>query len=687
MTMPPPAPSRDEVALATALSDFHRRQSQGEAASPARYREALGDLYPEFQELVAVEGVLDQSLEAARTPALPRVFGRYTFTAQLGRGGMGTVFLADDQKLGRQVAVKVLHGGFAHADPGLRRRFLQEAHLCGTIRDDHIVAIHDADEHEGELFFVMDVVPGESLADRLRRGERPAHAELARGLRDVARALHKVHAASIVHRDVKPGNILITPEGKYVLTDFGLARRLEGTRVTRSGQLLGTLPYMSPGQLRGAPDAATPASDVYGLGAVLYEALTGRLPFSDADSDALLDRILHDRPARPRDLDPAIPRGLEAIALRALEKRPGDRPPTAAALADELEVWLEGGTPRPPPSRASRVLRAARENVLALASAALLLVGGALLLAQWLATRPGHVQVHAPYDEDLLAEVDVLLDGREVGRSGREPLRLELPPGRYVFAAQAPGFGLREDTWHVEAGATSMLRLYLGKVVDPARVEAWRTWLKALRAEPVSSSRSGAFVPPPLYVLAPSGDVRPADLARGWCLNLEAGTDGGTLTLRRGAEVLWSAPFARGGALALARGAFPDRVLAGLRPGDRLAFAWTPADGSGGASSEARVVEAPEAEDAQRRIARLLDPQLELTGRLAAESWLGHGLACAALDASLEHVRRFPGDPAAWTLLQAVVGRLDRRALLIDDIDAHLAHGHPAPALPAARRR
>lgn len=268
--------------------------------------------------------------------------GDYEILAELGRGGMGIVYKARQKSLGWVVALKTLLA-CGPADSIEAQRFLSEAAAAAHLRHPNIVAVHDVGEANGKCFYTMDYFDGLSLAERLKAGplpERPA----AQYLLTIARAIQHAHTAGILHRDLKPGNILLDASDVPHLTDFGLAKRLEAdSSQTRTGMILGTPSYMAPEQAAGTKDLG-PACDVYGLGAVLYELLTGRPPFrSDTPLDTLL-HVLERPPAPPRLLNPKLARDLETICLKCLEKDPRDRYPSAAALADDLERFLHGAS-------------------------------------------------------------------------------------------------------------------------------------------------------------------------------------------------------------------------------------------------------------------------------------------------------------------------------------------------------
>jgi serine/threonine-protein kinase len=261
--------------------------------------------------------------------------GQYDIEREIGRGGMGIVYLARDLKLDRPVAIKTLPTHLA-GSPDVRERFLREARTAAHLSHPSIVPIHRADEIAGQVFFVMGYVDGESLAQRIQERGRPAFAETVAQLRDVALALGYAHAHGVVHRDVKAENILIERStGRAVVTDFGIARLAESKQLTATGQVLGTVHYMSPEQVSG--EAMDGRSDVYALGVVAFLALSGKFPFdSDTPSAILVSHVTRPAP-RLADAAPDVPVAITAIVDRCLAKDPNDRFETCGALAEALD--------------------------------------------------------------------------------------------------------------------------------------------------------------------------------------------------------------------------------------------------------------------------------------------------------------------------------------------------------------
>ncbi len=261
--------------------------------------------------------------------------GQYDIEREIGRGGMGIVYLARDLKLDRPVAIKTLPAHLA-GSPDVRERFLREARTAAHLSHPSIVPIHRADEIAGQVFFVMGYVDGESLAQRLLERGRPPFAETIAQLRDVALALGYAHARGVVHRDVKAENILIERvTGRALVTDFGIARLAESKQLTATGQVLGTVHYMSPEQVSG--DAIDGRSDVYSLGVVAFLALSGKFPFdSDTPSAILVSHVTRAAPPLG-DVAPDVPAAIATIVDRCLAKNPDDRYESSGALAEALE--------------------------------------------------------------------------------------------------------------------------------------------------------------------------------------------------------------------------------------------------------------------------------------------------------------------------------------------------------------
>jgi WD40 repeat protein len=356
----------------------------------------------------------------------PQVAG-YDILGELGRGGMGVVYQARQRSLNRVVALKMLLAG-PHADPDQRARFRAEAEAVARLQHPHIVQIHEVGEADGRPFLSLEFVDGGTLKDRLSGAPQPAR-ESARLVETLARAVHHAHEHGVLHRDLKPANVLLVacglgdggpeaakPQAASVvpkITDFGLAKQLPGPGRsgsggrTESGAILGTPSYMAPEQAAGRLKDVGPAADVYALGAVLYELLTGRPPFQGETPLDTLQQVASDEPVPPRQLQPKLPRDLETICLKCLGKEPARRYESAAVLADDLRRFLDD---RPIRARragaAERLWRMARRSPVAAAltaTAALSLVAGTLV-SLYFAVQAGRSATRADQDRQRADE-------------------------------------------------------------------------------------------------------------------------------------------------------------------------------------------------------------------------------------------------------------------------------------------
>ncbi len=267
-----------------------------------------------------------------RLEAGMQVGTRYTLVRRIGSGGMADVWSADDQMLGRQVALKFLHERFG-ADEQFVERFRREAQAAAGLQHPNIVSVYDRGEHEGRYFIAMEYVQGAALKDLIERGLSPA--ESVEIVRQVLTGVRFAHTRGIVHRDLKPHNVLVDHEGRARVTDFGIARA-GASEITQTGSVLGTAQYLSPEQAQGLETSGS--SDIYSVGVILYEALTGRVPFEAETAVAIALKQVSEPPVPPRQINPEIPPALNAVVLKALAKDPKDRYADATEFLQALDA-------------------------------------------------------------------------------------------------------------------------------------------------------------------------------------------------------------------------------------------------------------------------------------------------------------------------------------------------------------
>ena len=351
--------------------EIELRRDQGENPSTSEYKERFPDLVAVVESTFrdpelggdpdnATHGSTPSTLEeidygetfdfggrsasgsnGPRCPTEGEKIGDYLLIKEIARGGMGVVYEAEQVSLGRKVALKMILTG-AMASLTERERFRREARLAAKLNHRNIVPIVSVHDQDGILFFTMKLIDGGSLAQCASRF-RDDPRSIARLIKTLAGAVHHAHRQGFIHCDLKPSNILIDQDGEPQITDFGLARLAsEDSSLTATGAILGTPSYMAPEQASGQRKSIGPATDVYGLGAILYELLTGRPPFRTGSMMETVVQVLERDPVSPREIRPEIPRELEIICLKCLEKMPQERYPSAQALADDLERYLQG---------------------------------------------------------------------------------------------------------------------------------------------------------------------------------------------------------------------------------------------------------------------------------------------------------------------------------------------------------
>ncbi len=351
----------DVVSPELVQAEYEARRAAGQAPPWSEYEQRFPRQAGSVRRRVesgpppfpAVATVDTQGEVSTRTPLatpdiLPEQFGRYRIERKLGKGGMGAVYLAHDTQLDRKVALKVPH--FRPGDgQTVLDRFYREARNAARIDHPNICQIYDVNCTDGVHHLTMAYVEGKTLADVVEGGRRLPPKKAAAVVRTLARVMDVAHKKGVVHRDLKPANIMLTPDNKLVVMDFGLAFQTgpEQSRMTADGQVLGTPAYMSPEQATGDLEAVGPKSDIYSLGVILYELLTGKRPF-EGPPLAVLAQILTQEPPPPSAHRPDIDAALEFVCRRAMSKDPQDRHATAGDLADALSRYIDGPRATPP---------------------------------------------------------------------------------------------------------------------------------------------------------------------------------------------------------------------------------------------------------------------------------------------------------------------------------------------------
>jgi tetratricopeptide (TPR) repeat protein len=333
------AVSDESVRLVRLTEEFTERLRSGERPGIEDYARLHPDLAPRirrlFPALVALEGAGGGDAPPALAPG--RLFGRYRIEGEIGRGGMGVVHDATHVALGKRVALKVLAAGNADRT----ERFLREARTAAQLHHTNIVPVFDVGEAEGVPYYAMERIEGLGLDQAARPREAgPRFRWIAELGAQAADALEHAHRRGVIHRDVKPSNLLVDAGGVLWVTDFGLARRAEDPSLTSTRAIVGTPRFMSPEQAEATRQGVDHRTDVYSLGATLYELLAGRPAFEGETMAEVVRQVLTREPLRPRRIDPLVPRELETVVLKAMAKRPEDRYPTARALAEDLRRWL-----------------------------------------------------------------------------------------------------------------------------------------------------------------------------------------------------------------------------------------------------------------------------------------------------------------------------------------------------------
>lgn len=344
------------------------------------------ELPPDSQLLIPDDG-----------PSLPEVFGRYRIVRRIGQGAMGAVFLAADTVLVRQVALKVRTNSATGEERALER-FRREARYAAVLQHPNICPVYDVGEIDGIDYIALAYLDGVPLSQLLAQGPLPGQQRIARIVRDIASALHHAHQRGVVHRDLKPANIMIDREERPILMDFGIAARLTGDpRITRTGALMGTPAYMAHEQVHGNAAAVGPSVDIYSLGVILYEMLTGQWPFPGNDPEEIFHQLAYGEPRRPRELQPDIDGRLETICLKMIARQPEDRYASMQHVVEDLDEFLTGSdvaatwscktnnAADPFASRAAKCTPSRKQRIFGAVGAVLFLsmIGG-IAVTQWL---------------------------------------------------------------------------------------------------------------------------------------------------------------------------------------------------------------------------------------------------------------------------------------------------------------
>lgn len=270
-------------------------------------------------------------------PTAGQVFGsRYELVSRIAIGGMGEVWKANDSVIGRHVAIKILKEEYL-GDPGFRERFRTEAKNAALVNHEGIANVFDYGEEDGSAYLVMELVPGEALSTVLEREKILPASRVLAIVAQTAAALHQAHLAGLVHRDIKPGNLLITPDGTVKITDFGIARLADQVPLTATGQVMGTVQYLAPEQAGGKP--ASPSTDIYSLGIVAYEALAGKRPFRGESQVAIAMAQIKETPP---ELPSSIPEPVRRLVMSCMAKKPEGRPASAHDLAQAALALVRG---------------------------------------------------------------------------------------------------------------------------------------------------------------------------------------------------------------------------------------------------------------------------------------------------------------------------------------------------------
>ncbi len=486
----PGAPEDPHITVSDEFAaDPHRTIGADLPADPHR---TIGEDRPADQYATVANDEVRGSVGVAASPEVIGHVGDYALLAELGRGGMGVVYKARQSRPSRVVALKmILAGGRAGATQ--RERFRGEAEAIARLQQPNIVQIHEVGEHDGLPFFSLEYCPGGSLAKQLAGTPQPAAATAAL-LETLARAMHAAHQKGVIHRDLKPANILLAEDGTPKVTDFGLAKVLGEEGLSTNGDVMGTPSYMAPEQAEGKVRELGPACDVYALGAILYECLTGRPPFRAATTMETVFQVIRAEPVAPRKLNGGVPRDLETVCLKCLQKEPARRYTSAWDLAEDLRRFQarEPVLARPVSALerlgkwARRKPAAAAAALLAVLAVAALLGSGVLFTLYRAEQAEQHLRL-ADERQDLQGRCSQLLLAaqRHEAAGHWDEARTELKAAAAMLDAQ-PELCVPEQQSEVR----DRLALVLGKLQDQhdgqkargRREEFWKAYDRALDA-------------------------------------------------------------------------------------------------------------------------------------------------------------------------------------------------------------